>query len=238
MNINVSLLLLTSFCSTQALAFSIDYRHEVQDRAENSHKDRLLMSHRFNNGFGLSSEVKWKTGDKEANNKKIYHENTSDGFEVTPSYLYGFNKLFSLEGGLNLVSDSGYTNYRPYIKSIVNITSDVNWSLRFRPFYKRYSSNIHSEKETSEDGVTITSVVGYRFLENWGLDYELEYHKTNTAYYAPVADGNSYQWTHDLKLAWSVDKNWKPYIAVGNVAGNKYTDERQTRYRVGVTYNF
>ncbi|WP_435929995.1 oligogalacturonate-specific porin KdgM family protein [Dryocola sp. BD613] len=238
MDIKVVALVLTSFLSSNALAFSIDYRHEMQDRAENSHKDRLLIAHRFNNGFGLSSEVKWKTGDSEANTGKIYHENTSDGFEVTPSYLYGFNKTFSLEGGLNLVSDSGYTNYRPYIKSIINLTNNVNWTLRYRPFHKRYSSNIYTEKETTEHGVTITSVLGYRFLEKWGLDYELEYHKSNSAYYRPVADNKSYQWSHDLKLAYSVDKNWKPYFAVGNVAGSKYTDERQTRYRVGVTYNF
>lgn len=238
MKTNLITLLLTTLLSTHAFAFSIDYRHEVQDRAENTHKDRLLLSHRFANGFGLSSEVKWKTGDSDAENNKIYHENTSDGFEVTSSYLYGFNKIYSLEGGLNIVSDSGYTNYRPYIKSIINITEDVNWSLRYRPFYKRYSANRNTEKETSENGVTITSVLGYRFLSQWGLDYELEYHKTNTAFFAPVANNKSYQWTHDLKLAYSVDKNWKPYFAIGNVSGSKYTDERQTRYRVGVTYNF
>lgn len=34
------------------------------------------------------------------------------------------------------------------------------------------------------------------------------------------------------------DKILKPYVAIGNVSGSKYTDERQTRYRVGVTYNF
>lgn len=238
MNIRLTSLIVASLISSNASAFSIDYRHEMQDRAENSHKDRLLISHRFGNGFGLSSEVKWKSGDSEANSSKIYHENTSDGFEVTPGYLHGFNKLFSLEGGLNLVSDSSYSSYRPYLRSIINITEDINWSLRYRPFYKRYSANIGSEKETSEHGVTITSVLGYRFLEKWGIDYELEYHKSSSAYYLPVADNKSYQWSHDIKLAYSVDKNWKPYFAIGNVAGSKYTDERQTRYRAGVTYSF
>lgn len=238
MKLKIAALTIASLMSMNALAVSIDYRHEVQDRAENSHKDRLLISHRFDNGFGLSSEVKWRTGESDASSDKVYHENVSNGFEVTPSYLYKFNSVFSLEGGLNLVSDSNYTNYRPYVKAQVNIVKDLNGSFRYRPFYKRYSSNINTGKETSEDGYTLTAALSYRFLEHWGVDYELEYNKTNTDYFAPVADNNSYEWTHDVKLSYSIDKNWKPYIAVGNVAGSKYTDERQTRYRVGVTYSF
>ncbi|MDM7065355.1 oligogalacturonate-specific porin KdgM family protein, partial [Enterobacter hormaechei] len=33
------------------------------------------------------------------------------------------------------------------------------------------------------------------------------------------------------------DKNWAPYVEVGNV-GVKDTDERQTRFRLGVAYSF
>ena len=39
-------------------ATTIDYRHEIQDRVGNTHRDRLLVSHRFANGFGLSLEGK------------------------------------------------------------------------------------------------------------------------------------------------------------------------------------
>ncbi|EOC0446185.1 Oligogalacturonate-specific porin protein KdgM [Klebsiella variicola] len=238
MDIKVVAFTIASLLSANALAVSIDYRHEVKDTAENSQKDRLLISHRFSNGFGLSSEVKWKTGDSDAESNKVYHENVSDGYEVVPSYLYRLNKLFALEGGINLAVDSSYTNYRPYVKSYVYFTDDLNWSLRLRPFYKRYSGNINTEKDTQEKGVTVTSVVSYRLPGNWGMEYELEYHKTNSEYYSPVADNKDYQWTHDIKVSYAIDKNWKPYVAVANVPGSKYTDERQTRYRVGVTYSF
>ncbi len=40
-----------------------------------------------------------------------------------------------------------------------------------------------------------------------------------------------------MKRANSVNKNGQPYIAIGNVAGSKYTDERQSRFQAGVTYN-
>ncbi|WP_227669130.1 oligogalacturonate-specific porin KdgM family protein, partial [Klebsiella variicola] len=56
-----SLLLVTiPFISIAAHAVTFDYRHETNDKAGNNHKDRLLMFHRFANGFGLSLEGKWK----------------------------------------------------------------------------------------------------------------------------------------------------------------------------------
>ncbi|MDM7236566.1 oligogalacturonate-specific porin KdgM family protein, partial [Klebsiella grimontii] len=53
-----------------------------------------------------------------------------------------------------------------------------------------------------------------------------------------LADNESYDWTHDFKLTYKFDKNWSPYMAIANVSGSKATDERQTRYRVGVKYSF
>lgn len=53
-----------------------------------------------------------------------------------------------------------------------------------------------------------------------------------------LANKEKEEWSHDLKVAYKWDKNWKPYVAIGNVAGSKTTDERQTRYRVGVQYSF
>lgn len=49
-----SLLVTIPFISIAAHAVTFDYRHETNDKAGNNHKDRLLMSHRFANGFGLS----------------------------------------------------------------------------------------------------------------------------------------------------------------------------------------
>ena len=42
---------------------------------------------------------------------------------------------------------------------------------------------------------------------------------------------------YNAKLTYKWDKNWAPYVEVGNV-GVKETDERQTRFRLGVAYSF
>ena len=231
-------LAVTSLISVNAMAVTIDYRHEMKDPAKNDHRDRLSMSHRFANGFGLSVEAKWRQSSADNTPNKPFNETVSNGTEVVASYVYNFNKTFSLEPGFSLDSSSDSNNYRPYLRGKVNITDDVSTSLRYRPYYKRYSKNIGQPKETSENGYNLTAVVSYKFLKDFQVDYEFDYKKSNSTAYTPLADNENYDISHDVKLSYKLDKNWKPYMAIGNVSGSKTTDERQTRYRVGVQYSF
>jgi hypothetical protein len=227
-------LVLIPLMSMAAHAVTFDYRHEFTDSGDNSHKDRLLMSHRFANGFGLSLEGKWKGGQ---NKDKAYHETVSNGTEVVASYVYKFNPTFQLEPGFSLDSGSNFNNYRPYLRGKVNFTSDVAASLRYRPYYKRLNSNIGTTKDSTETGYNLTSVLSWKFLKDYLLEYEFEYKKATSAGVV-LSDNEDYEWTHDIKLTWDFDKTWAPYAAVGNVPGSKTTDERQTRYRVGLKYSF
>ncbi|MBN3079956.1 oligogalacturonate-specific porin KdgM family protein [Pectobacterium jejuense] len=229
-------LAVTSLISVNAMAVTIDYRHEMKDTAKNDHRDRLSMSHRFANGFGLSVEAKWRQSDKDGTPNKPFSETVSNGTEVVASYVYSFNKTFSLEPGFSLDSNSTSNNYRPYLRGKVNITDDLSTSLRYRPYYKRNSGNIGG-RNTSENGYNLTAVVSYKFLKDFQVDYELDYKKANKAGQYQY-DNETYNFDHDVKLSYKLDKNWKPYMAVGNVAETGTTDNRQTRYRVGVQYSF
>ncbi|WP_174868307.1 oligogalacturonate-specific porin KdgM family protein [Pectobacterium polaris] len=229
-------LAVTSLISVNAMAVTIDYRHEMKDTAKNDHRDRLSMSHRFANGFGLSVEAKWRQSDKDGTPNKPFSETVSNGTEVVASYVYSFNKTFSLEPGFSLDSNSTSNNYRPYLRGKVNITDDLSTSLRYRPYYKRNSGSIGG-RNTSENGYNLTAVVSYKFLKDFQVDYELDYKKANKAGQYQY-DNETYNFDHDVKLSYKLDKNWKPYMAVGNVAETGTTDNRQTRYRVGVQYSF
>ncbi|MCA6915221.1 oligogalacturonate-specific porin KdgM family protein [Pectobacterium versatile] len=235
-------LAVTSLISVNAMAVTIDYRHEMQDTVKNDHKDRLSMSHRFANGFGLSAEAKWKQSGSDTTPNKPFNETVSNGTEVVASYVYNFNKTFSLEPGFSLDSSSDSNNYRPYLRGKVNITDDLSTSLRYRPYYLRKSGNTNktgASNYTQETGYNLTAVVSYKFLKDYQIDYELDYKKANKAGPSGFqADKENWKIEHDVKLAYKLDKNWKPYMAVGNVVGDKNTDERQTRYRVGVQYSF
>ncbi|MCL2895737.1 oligogalacturonate-specific porin KdgM family protein [Brenneria tiliae] len=239
MKIKVLAVVITSLISLNAMAVTIDYRHEMKDTKNANHQDRLLISNRFANGFGLSLEGKWKQHGNDSTPNKPYNETVSNGTEVTASYLYKFDKVFGLEGGFNMVTDSDTNNYRPYIKGTANITDSLYYGLRYRPFYKRYSGNIGGTAPTDMKGYTITSTLGYKLPANFTIEYEFEYNKnTKAGAFGYIADQENDNMTHDLKLSYKFDKNWTPYVQLANVEGSKNTDERQTRYRAGVQYNF
>ncbi|MCL6334847.1 porin [Pectobacterium carotovorum subsp. carotovorum] len=231
-------LAVTSLISVNAMAVTIDYRHEMMDTPKADHKDRLSMSHRFANGFGLSVEAKWRQSSSDTTPNKPYNETVSNGTEVVASYVYNFNKTFSLEPGFSLESNSTSNNYRPYLRGKVNITDDLSTSLRYRPYYKRNSGDLlTASKNNQENGYNLTAVVSYKFLKDFQVDYELDYKKANKAGQYQ-SDFETWKIDHDVKLAYKWDKNWKPYMAVGNVADSGTNDNRQTRYRVGVQYSF
>ncbi|PWC13960.1 oligogalacturonate-specific porin KdgM family protein [Brenneria corticis] len=228
---------IASLISINALAVTIDYRHEFKDTAKADHRDRLLISNRFANGFGLSVEARWAQHNNDDTPNKPFNETVSNGTEVIASYLYKFNDTFSLEPGLSLDSTSSYNSYRPYLRGKANITSDWAVSLRYRPYYKRISSNIGTTGSTSENGYNLTAVVSYSFLKDFQAEYELDYQKANSAR-VKLSDNENYSLAHDLKVSYKWDKNWRPYVALANVPESGTTDNRQTRYRVGVQYNF
>ncbi|MBA0166210.1 oligogalacturonate-specific porin KdgM family protein [Pectobacterium sp. CFBP8739] len=239
MKAKILTMMVTSLISLSSMAVTIDYRHEMKDTKSADHKDRLLMSHRFDNGFGLSMEAKWGQSDKDNTPNKPYNETVSSGTEVTASYLYKFDKTFGVETGLNMVSSSKDNNYRPYIKGTANITDSLYYGLRYRASYLRKSDNIGTTNPSDMKGYTITSTLGYKLPANFVIEYEFEYDKkTKAGSVGYLADSENYDTTHDVKLAYKADKNWTPYVQVGNVSGSKTTDERQTRYRVGVQYSF
>ncbi|MTH46608.1 oligogalacturonate-specific porin KdgM family protein [Intestinirhabdus alba] len=228
------LLLSVPLFSFAVHAVTFDYRHEINDNGGNNNKDRLIIAHRFANGFGLSLEGKWKGSQKK---DKAFDETVSNGTEVVASYVYKINPTFQIEPGFSLDTGSSYNNYRPYLRGKANIDSNTSVSLRYRPYYKRQSTNIGTPRSTSENGYNLTSVLTFKFLKNYQLDYELDYKKANSAGVI-LANNKNEDWTHDFKLTWKLDKNWSPYTAIGNVAGSKSTNERQTRFRVGVKYAF
>lgn len=232
MKLKIIILAMVSVMSVSAAATTIDYRHEMKDTSKSDHKDRLLISNRFANGFGLSIEGKWGQHSSDSTPNKPFNEQVSNGTEVVASYLYKFNNVFSLEPGFSLESTSDSNNYRPYVRGKVNFTDDLSASLRYRPYFKRNQPN---ETKTDEKGHTLTMVLGYKFLQDYSVEYELEYKKSEDVI---LSDNEKEDWSHDIKLAYKWDKNWTPYVQVANVSGSSTTDERQTRFRVGVQYNF
>ncbi len=156
---------------------------------------------------------------------------------MVASYVYKINPTFQIEPGFSLDSSSSSNNYRPYLRGKVNITSDVGATLRYRPYFQAQLRQYRHHKRYQRKRLQPDRRHLRKLFNDYQLDYELDY-KHATSAGVLIADNENYDWSHDFKLTYKLDKNWSPYVAVGNVSGSKYTDERQTRYRVGVKYNF
>lgn len=231
MKVKLLTLVIASVVNFSAMAMTVDLRHEWRDTGKGDHRDRVLVSHRFANGFGFSLEAKWRQDPSDATPNKIYHEQVSNGTEATASYQYKVTNDFNLQPGFSLESSSNSNNYRPYLRAQYKLTDDVYVAARYRYEYKRTTSKGSDADEKTNRG---DFWIGYNFLKDWQVEYNYVYKHSNQV----IFDNGKSDYEHDVKLAYKWDKNWKPYMQVGNVKQDSKTDHRQTRYRVGIAYSW
>ena len=217
--------------SANAMAMSIDVRHEVSDTTKHDHKDRVLISHRFPNGFGLSLEAKWKQDSSKDKKGKAFHEQISNGTDIVASYLYQLNDTLNIQPGFSLESNSSTNGYRPYLRGQYTINKFFYVASRYRYEYKRTASKGSDGDEKINRG---DIWLGYKINDQWQLEYNYVYKRSDKVLF----DNKKSDYEHDVKLAYSWDKNWKPYIQIGNIKQNSTSDQRQTRFRAGVAYSW
>ncbi len=237
MKLKLVTLAMASLVTLNAHATAIDYQHEFKDSSNGEHNDSIKFSTMFEQGFGLSAEARGAQHANDKSEKSPFSERVSSGTEVIASYTHDVNKTFSLEPGFSLESTADYNSYRPYLRGKINITDDFSLSLTYRPYYKRISKNIGTQKQTAEKGYNLTSTMAYKFLNDYMFEYELDYQNSNEKKDNP-SENKKYTFSHDFKLSYQWDKNWRPYLAVGNVPAVDQGNQRQTRYRIGIQYSF
>lgn len=217
--------------SFNTLATSIDVRHEISDTSQHDHKDRVLISHRFANGFGLSLEAKWKQDSSKDERGKAFHEQISNGTDIVASYLYKLNDTVSIQPGFSMESNSSTNGYRPYLRGQYTINEYFYVASRYRYEYKRTASKGSDGDEKINRG---DLWLGYKINAQWQMEYNYVYKKSDKVLF----DNKKHDYEHDVKLSYRWDKNWKPYIQVGNVKQDSTSDHRQTRFRAGVAYSW
>lgn len=216
--------LLLACASSQAV--TIDLRHEWLDDSK-QHKDRALVSHRFANGFGFSLEAKWKSGGNHPD--KPFNDLVSNGTESTLSYQYKVTPAWFLQPGFTLESDSDSSIYKPFLTTGYRFANGVYLNLRYRYEYTRYTQQNTDDRQTNRGEFWL----GYR-LNDWRFEYNYIYKHSDQILY----DNEKWNYEQDIKVAYSINKNWTPYAQLGDISVRKTTDERQSRFRVGIQYNF
>lgn len=223
---NLFILCGTLLAASQACAVTLDYRHEYTDDSK-VHKDRLTVSHRFDNGIGFSLETKWKSGGTKGD--KIYTDIVSNGTESQVSYQHRMDKNWYLQTGLTLESGDNKSIYKPFLTNGYTFDTGIYFNTRYRFEYTRETKPGTDDMKTNRGEFWL----GYRY-QDWRFEYNYIYKHSDQIRF----NNKKWDYEHNLKTVYRLTKAWAPYAELGNVNVRKTTDERQTRYRLGVQYSF
>lgn len=207
-------------------ALSLDARHEYLDDSKQN-KDRLLLSHRFNNGIGFSVETKFKSGGDDR--RKPMHHMESSSNEFTLSDQFHLDANWSLQPGLALETSSDKETWKPMLRLQRDFANGVYIAARYRYEYSHISSaDAHNEHVNRGD-----VWLGYKW-DAWKVEYNYLYKHSDQIRF------NKGRWDYEqnIKLGRTLARHWMPYIEVGNVSVSKNTRERQTRFRIGISWNY
>jgi len=208
-------------------AVTVDLRHEYIDSGTNA--DRVAVSHRFDNGVGFSVEAKWKSGgDKQ---DQPFSDVVGNGHEDQISWRWKATDNIAITPAFTIESTDSRTIYKPNIHAQYSFDNGFYVAARYRYEYTRNPSTPDREDDKVNRG---DAWVGFA-LGDWRTELNYVYAKSTEG---TIRNNNKdYSNEYNAKLAYKIDKNWSPYVEVGNV-GVKETDERQTRFRLGVAYSF
>ncbi len=216
-----------AFVSASANAVTIDLRHEYTDTSQGQ-KDRVLISHRFANGFGFSVEAKTKSGGEHSD--KAFNDVVDNGDEYVLSYQFNAMPNITVQPGFALETSSSKAIYKPYIRGQYSFENGFYVAGRYRYEYTRDTSSTKDDEHVNRGDLWL----GYK-TGPWTFEGNYLYKKSED--YNRYDNGKD-DYELDFKVAYSIDKNWKPYAQIGNVSVSSDEDDRQTRYRVGVQYTF
>lgn len=211
---------------TAAQALSLDVRHEYLDDSQQN-KDRLLLSHRFANGVGLSVETKFRSGGNDERKPMCHMRNSSN--EYTLSYLQKTGKHWGIQPGLAVETSTDKETWKPSLRVQYDFTNGVYTAARYRYEYSHISSQGSRDEEVNRGDIWL----GYKWGA-WKLEYNYLYKHSDRIRF----NNGHWDYEHNLKLGRTFAHHWTPYVEVGNVSVSKSTDERQTRLRIGLNWTF
>lgn len=220
----ISALVLASSVIPTASAVTIDYRHEWVD-VNRAHKDRILISDRLDNGIGYSVEAKAKSGGDDYDT--AWSEMEESGTELSVSYNHKLTTAFSIQPAMNIEFGDDKAIYKPSLKFNYSFDNGFYTAFRYRYEYTRINvSNKEDEKCHRFEGW-----LGYK-TGDWTFEGNAIWRESDQIRF----NNKKNDYELDLKIAYAVSKNWKPYIQIGNVKVDSTTDDRQTRLRAGIQY--
>lgn len=229
---------LFSISSQYALAnnykTTIEYRHQYLDASGKS-GDRIKAF--LDTGKNIGFELDARYGNKDG----AYDAMKIDGSEFSAFYYTKLNPNLVGLVGASLDFDKLGLVYVPYVR--LNYTFDNGIRLQGRYKWKVWDygqvgengSNYHSKIQEFD------SWIGYKW-GNLDLQYQLDLMWEMADNAQPLYNDNKFDYQHNVRLRYDIKADdgalWRPFVEVGNVKENRFSSDRQTRFRVGIQYTW
>jgi hypothetical protein len=226
--------------TTQALAndykTTVEYRHEYKD-GNNKHADRVKAFLDTGKNIGFELDARYNNNDED----QMFDEMSMNGSELSIFYYDTIAENTTGLLGSSLDFNPDGLVYVPYIR--VNHSFDNGFRIQARYKWKLWDYtqvNSAGDKYTSKIQ-EVDTWLGYK-TEKWDFQYEFQIWNEMTDDAKPQFDNESYDYLHNFRIMYSISNpdgtKWRPFVEVGNVRQDSYSDNRQTRYRVGIKYTW
>ncbi|MCO8163140.1 oligogalacturonate-specific porin KdgM family protein [Pseudomonas sp. 21LCFQ010] len=215
---------------------SINYRHSFTED-DSIHSDRIKLSYRMDSGLGFAAEVKYKTaGDRE---DVAYDNVVNNGHEFTVDYNYKLSAKSTLQPLFIMDSVKDATTYKFGLKYTYKIDDAWYVATRIRHDARRLDRDVidRSKDDRAKDNQNTTRFegwLGWTPSGPWAFEYQYIYFDTDYIRY----DNKKSDYEQNMVVKYKINKQWQPFMEVGDIKVNSTTDDRQARWRVGIQYNF
>ncbi|MCD1125323.1 oligogalacturonate-specific porin KdgM family protein [Jinshanibacter sp. LJY008] len=224
-------LLTSSLVMANDYKTTVEYRHDYRDGVK-KHGDRFKVFLDTGQNIGFELDARYNNKDD-----KVYDSMTMNGSEVMAFYYDKLNANTTWLAGTSLDFTSDGLVYIPFVR--LNYQFDNGIRLQ-----GRYKWKIWDYDMVGLNGSTYCSKIqqfdtflGYKFSD-WDVRYQFDLFREMESNGLPLYNNNKWDYQHNVVLTYSINKNWRPFVEVGNIKEKRFTSERQTRYRVGIKYTW
>ncbi|HAT2830520.1 TPA: hypothetical protein I8370_003579 [Klebsiella oxytoca] len=223
----------------------INVRTEYR-QTERVNYDRLMLGYGWNNGFNIHTELMWKSKDNKSPHKNESGRTTKpanrdkwgdfvdNGHGLILNYNYTNAEMpgWTFIPTFSIYTSSYWTTYEPGIE--VHYKFNQEWKLRSRfrvDFDKPTSTNSSPSQKTYRPEIWLDYNPKGGPLS---FTYNFIYYDTEVVRW----NGKKYDYAQDFAVKYKIG-NWQPALQIGDIKGpDKYDNNRQIRWRAGITYSF
>lgn len=234
--ISSALLFATGYAVANDYKTTIEYRHEYRDGNE-KHSDRVKAFIDTGNNIGFELDARYNNDGE----NEMFNSMSMNGSELSVFYYDKLNKNTVGLLGTSLDFSSAGIVYVPYAR--LNYSFDNGFRIQ-----GRYKWKIWDYSQVGTDGSSYHSKIqqfdtwiGYK-TGNWDFQYNFDYWKEMEDNGQALFDNGSTNYLQNFRLMYAIHTEggamWRPFMEIGDVSVDRYTDERQLRYRVGIKYTW